>query len=299
MQAARRLIFTHCSQSMEELGRYHADTVYSFGGTGIFIKYHQKFFLLTAQHVLDANYKSAQNESPFFTHLYAHQGWQGVEDLGFPMRGWRIGELISADSPNIDMQDIVLIELASLFRFPDKFIDLDSGHAPVGVPVRSLYKGMLLIASGYPIDENPIEYPYADDYNCSTVINKHISYGVCDFDGSAPVLRFFEEKTHGMLNGMSGGMVSNLMPKANQVEWVGMIQKAGNSVLHFYPACWIIPAIRSYLQASYYVIDPAVGLTNLELESSAEAVEGRRGYYQLIKSMTDAFKAKSLDELTH
>jgi len=162
---------------MEELGRYHADTVYNLGGTGILIKYHQKFFLLTAQHVLDAHYEIAQNESPFFTHLFSNRGWIGAEDLGFPMRGWRIGELIKADMPNIDMQDIVLVELASLFRFPNTFIDLDSPNAPKGVPVRNLSKGMLLIASGYPIDENPIEYPYGDDYNCSTVINKHITYG--------------------------------------------------------------------------------------------------------------------------
>lgn len=268
---------------MEELGRYHADTVYNFGGTGTLIKYHQKFFLLTAQHVLDAHYEIAQNESPFFTHLFSNRGWTGAEDLGFPMRGWRIGELIKADMPNIDMQDIVLVELASLFRFPNTFIDLDSPNAPKGVPVRSLYKGMFLVASGYPINENPIEYPYGDDYNCSTVLNKHITYGACDFDGSAPTLRFYKEKTHAMLNGMSGGMVSNLMPKPNQVEWVGMIQKAGNSVLHFYPACWIIPAIRAYTQASHYVIDPAVLMTNLEFDSSPEAVEGRRSFYQRIK----------------
>ncbi len=283
VQSVRRLIFTHCSQSMEELGRYHADTVYNFGGTGTLIKYHQKFFLLTAQHVLDAHYEIAQNESPFFTHLFSNRGWTGAEDLGFPMRGWRIGELIKADMPNIDMQDIVLVELASLFRFPNTFIDLDSPNAPKGVPVRSLYKGMFLVASGYPINENPIEYPYGDDYNCSTVLNKHITYGACDFDGSAPTLRFYKEKTHAMLNGMSGGMVSNLMPKPNQVEWVGMIQKAGNSVLHFYPACWIIPAIRAYTQASHYVIDPAVLMTNLEFDSSPEAVEGRRSFYQRIK----------------
>ena len=283
VQSVRRLIFTHCSQSMEELGRYHADTVYNLGGTGILIKYHQKFFLLTAQHVLDAHYEIAQNESPFITHLFSNRGWIGAEDLGIPMRGWRIGELIKADMPNIDMQDIVLVELASLFRFPNTFIDLDSPNAPKGVPVRNLSKGMLLIASGYPIDENPIEYPYGDDYNCSTVINKHITFGGCEFDGSTPILRFHKEKTHAMLNGMSVGLVSNLMPKSNQVEWVGMVQKAGNSVLHFYPACWIIPAIRAYTQASHYVIDPAVLMTNLEFDSSPEAVEGRRSFYQRIK----------------
>lgn len=297
VQSVRRLIFTHCSQSMEELGRYHADTVYNFGGTGTLIKYHQKFFLLTAQHVLDAHYEIAQNESPFFTHLFSNRGWTGAEDLGFPMRGWRIGELIKADMPNIDMQDIVLVELASLFRFPNTFIDLDSPNAPKGVPVRSLYKGMFLVASGYPINENPIEYPYGDDYNCSTVLNKHITYGACEFDGSAPTLHFYKEKTHAMLNGMSGGMVSNLMPKPNQVEWVGMIQKAGNSVLHFYPACWIIPAIRAYTQASHYVIDPAVVMANLEFDSSPEAVEGRRSFYQLIKRFRGSIKASLQSDL--
>jgi len=293
VQSARRLIFTHCSQSMEELGRYHADTVYNFGGTGILIKYHEKFFLLTAQHVIDAHYEIAQNESPFFTHLYSDRGWAGAEDLGFPMRGWRIGELIKEDMPNIDMQDVVLVELASLFRFPNTFIDLDSPNAPKGVPVRNIYKGMILVVSGYPIDDNTIDYPYGDDYNCSTVLNKHITYGSCDFDGSTPILRPHGEKTHAMLNGMSGGMVSNLMPKANQVEWVGMIQKAGNSIIHFYPASWIIPAIRKYMEASHYIIDPAVMLTNLEIDLSQEAVVGRGEYYQLIRKMTDIFRKRT------
>jgi len=277
---------------MEELGRYHADTVYNLGGTGILIKYHEKFFLLTAQHVIDAHYKTAQNESPFFTHLYSNQGWTGAEDLGFLMRGWRIGELIKEDMPNIDMQDIVLVELASLFRFPNTFIDLDSPNTPKGVPVRNLYEGMILVVSGYPIDENQIEYPYGDDYNCSTVLNKHITYGRCDFDGSTPILRFYGEKTHAMLNGMSGGVVSNLMPKANQVEWVGMIQKAGNSIIHFYPASWIIPAIRRYMDASHYIIDPAIMLTNLEIDLSQEAVVGRGEYYQFIKKITDTFRQR-------
>lgn len=278
---------------MEELGRYHADTVYNFGGTGILIKYHEKFFLLTAQHVIDAHYEIAQNESPFFTHLYSDRGWAGAEDLGFPIRGWRIGESIKEDMPNIDMQDIVLVELASLFRFPNTFIDLDSPNAPKGVPVRNIYKGMILVVSGYPIDDNPIDYPYGDDYYCSTVLNKHITYGSCDFDGSTPILRFHGEKTHAMLNGMSGGMVSNLMPKANQVEWVGMIQKAGNSIIHFYPASWIIPAIRKYMEASHYIIDPAVMLTNLEIDLSQEAVVGRGEYYQLIRKMTDTFRQRT------
>ena len=213
--------------------------------------------------------------------------------MGFPMRGWRIGELITADSPCIDMQDIVLIELSSsLFRFPDKFIDLDGTNGRITVAVSDLYDGMLLVASGYPIDENPIEYPYGDDYNCSTVINKHIFHGICEFEGSAPLLRFFSQITHSEMNGMSGGMVSNLMPKANQVAWVGMFQKAGNGILRFYPACWIIPAIKNYMQASHYVIDPAVHMANLEIESTPEAIQGRAEYFKMIKVITDDMRAR-------
>lgn len=284
--------FTECSQSIEELGRYHADMVYSKGGTGILIKYQEKFFLLTAQHVLDNNYKTAQNESPFFTHLFAKRGWEGMEGMGFPMRGWRIGELITADSPYIDMEDIVLIELSSsLVRFPDKFIDLDAVGGSAAVSVSDLYDGMFLVASGYPTDKNPIEYHYGDDYNCSTVINKHIYHGVCEFEGAAPILRSRSHITHADINGMSGGMVSNLMPKSNQVAWVGMIQKAGNNIIHFYPACWIIPAIKNYMQASYYVIDPAVCMTNIEVESTPEAIQGRREYFKMIKVITDKMMA--------
>ncbi len=286
VQSVRRMIFTHCSEAMSETGRYHADLVYNHGGSCIFIKFEQKFFILTAQHVIDAHYIEPQNESPFFTHLFAKRGWQEATDLGFPIRGWRIGELIKRSCSNIDNDDIVLVELGDIFRYPDNFIDLDSRYAPKGVDFSELYEGMLLVASGYPINENPIDYPYGDEFNCATVINKRIRLGICNKFGDSYCVKFPDGASHDDLNGMSGGVVSNVMPKANQTEWVGMIQKGGGGLLHFYPACWIIPAIKRFREASYYAIDPAQALSDPHFQGSPEIIGERKKYYDIIKGLT-------------
>lgn len=286
IQSPRRLIFTHCSEAMEETGRYYADLVYNHGGTGILLKFEHKFFILTAQHVIGAHYEEPQNESPFFTHIHAKRGWEEITDLGFPIRGWRIGELIEESSDHIDINDIVLVELGDIYRYPDKFIDLDSHHAPKGIDIYRLYDGMLLVASGYPISENPIDYPYSEKFNCTTVLKKSIRLGICTKFGSSYCLKFPDGATHEALNGMSGGIVSNVMPKANQAEWVGMIQKGGGGLIHFYPASWIIPAIKRFRESSYYVIDPAQALSDPHFQATPEVIEGRNKFYQGIKSLT-------------
>lgn len=286
IQSARRLIFTHCSEAMEETGRYYADLAYNKGGTGILIKFEQKFFILTAQHVIDAHYEKPQNESPFFTHIFSKRGFSEIYDLGFPIRGWRIGELVEEGSEYVEVNDIVLVELGDIYRFPDHFIDLDSRHAPQGIETSKLYEGMFLVASGYPINDNLIDYPYNDDFNCTTVLKKKIRLGICTKLGKSYCLKFPDGASHDALNGMSGGIVSNVMPKANQTEWVGMIQKGGGGLLHFYPSSWIIPAIKRFRESSYYAIDPAEALSDPHFQATPEVIEGRREFYQDIKSLT-------------
>lgn len=286
IQSTRRLIFTHCSIPMETTGRYFADMIYCAGGTGILLKYQQKFFILTAQHVIDANYKDPQNESPFFTPLLSNKSLNGhnIEEIGFPMRGWRIGELIPENNYTGERDDLVLIELSGFIMIhPDRYIDFDKVSHPKGVNPKLLTNGLFLVSSGYPIDKNPIEYLDNSEYNCVTTLHRHILPGKCEIIEGQPILRLENKLSHAEINGMSGGLVSNISEKANKTEWVGLIQRGGEGMIRFFPAFYIIPAIKRYTKSSYYIIDPAAELSNLEVENSPDAIFARKELLEMAK----------------
>lgn len=280
VQSTRRLLFTHCTQNMEELGHYHADMVFSHGGTGILLKYNELFFVLTAQHVLNENYKAAQNESPFFITLRSAGGFRGagLDQLGFPIRGWRIGEGIAGEVPNIDFEDIVLVELAHPMRYPSNFLDLDdpSEVARHSAPLDP-QEGYLAVA-GYPNEHNPIEYPFAE-VNCAATLNRHILLGRHTPAGGVSALQLQAPLSHEQMNGISGGSVSTFAAPNRPSQWAGMVQRADAGVVNFYPASLIIPAIANYLECGNFEIDPAASLTDPIVLASPEAVEARRELY--------------------
>ncbi|XZG69527.1 hypothetical protein ACTSKR_12825 [Chitinibacteraceae bacterium HSL-7] len=252
--------------------------VYCVGGTGILLKYQQKFFILTAQHVIDANYKEPQNESPFFTHLHGNKSFNGhnIEEIGFPMRGWRIGELIPKNYEIGESADLVLIELSGLIlTHPDRYIDFDRVNHLKGINPKLLKDGLFLVASGYPIEKNTIEYLENAEHNCRTTLNRHILPGRCEILEGQPILRLNNKLNHAEINGMSGGLISNISTKANKSEWVGLIQRGGGGIVRFLPAFYIIPAIKKYTEASYYIIDPAANLTNIKNENSPDGISAR------------------------
>lgn len=299
IQSPRQLLFTQSNNTIAERGFYYADTVWSWGGTGLLIKFEEKFFILTAQHVIDTHAPDQrfQNESPFFSHVFCKKFNSSIEEFAFPIRGWRIGQLITNDSPTIDNEDLVLIELGDLFLYPDRFINLDSDHSPQGLPVKSIYEGMYLIVSGFPAQRNEINYHYEEDAPFVHTINlsKNILPGKCVFENDFPVVKLKNDLTHDELNGMSGGIVTNFQPKSNQTEWVGLIQKAGNGYVHFYPAAWIIPAIRRFRESDSYIIDPAAAFSDPHLQGMPEIIAERRGFYKDIQRMT-GMRRRSMSE---
>lgn len=300
IQSPRLLLFTHSNDTIESRGYYYADTVWGWGGTGLLIKFEEKFFILTPQHVLDEHAPDLefQNESPFFLHVFCEGFNSEVEEFAFPIRGWKIGQLISNDSPTIDNDDLVLIELGDLFRYPDRFIDLDSVHGPQGLPLKAIYEGMYLIVSGFPAQRNNINYHYEDDapFVHTVGLSKDIYPGVCIYENGFPIVKLRENLTHDELNGMSGGIVTNLQLKPNQTEWVGLIQKAGNGYVHFYPAAWIIPAIKRFRESECYIIDPAAELSDPHLQGTLEVIAERRGYYKSIRQITEMNKRSMSEE---
>ncbi|MFU7284410.1 hypothetical protein ACM74D_22815 [Pseudomonas aeruginosa] len=299
IQSPRQLLFTHSNSTIADRGFYYADTVWGWGGTGLLIKFEEKFFILTAQHVLDSHIQGLefQNESPFFSHVFCKNFNSDMEEFALPIRGWKIGQLITGDSPTIDNDDLVLIELGDLFRYPDRFIDLDSVHAPQGLPLKSMFEGMYLIVSGFPAQKNNINYHYEDDapFAHTVGLSKDIYPGICVYENDFPSVKLKGNLTHDELNGMSGGIVTNLQPKPNQTEWVGLVQKAGNGYVHFYPAVWIIPAIKRFRESEYYIIDPAAELSDPYLQGTPEVIAERREYYKMIKQLTEMSK-RSMSE---
>lgn len=233
LQSTRRLLFTHCTKNTEELGHYHADMVFSHGGTGILLKYNELFFIITAQHVLDENYTAAQNESPFFTTLGSTGGYReaGLGQLGFPIRGWRIGESIAGEVPNIDFEDIVLVELAHPMQYPNTFLDLDdpsevARHAGPLDPEEGY-----LAVSGYPNEHNPIEYPFAE-VNCVATLHRHIYCGRHTPAGGVSALQLHVSLSHEEMNGISGDLFRRLRPQIaprSGREWFSVLM-LGSSI---------------------------------------------------------------------
>lgn len=292
IQSTRRLIFTLCTEKREQRSRYYADILYNLGGTSTLIKYEEIFFLLTAQHVIDKHYTAPQNESPFFTNALANSAWDEISKLLYPLRGWKIGSLIKCDNPWVDEDDIVLVELGQPMPggYPENFLDLDSSDSVSIVTAEDFYEGMVLLAAGYPIDENLIEQSDDGIHDHKTNLKRTTFPGFCVIENGHPYIEFQKKHSHQVMNGISGGMVTNLQPAPDEVAWAGMIQKAGNGSLRFYPAHLILPAILNYRASQNYVIDPAVHLTNPEYHATPEALEGRREFNAMVKELTQRRK---------
>ena len=287
IQSSRRLIFTHCNEGIERRRFYFADTLYNFGGTGVLIKFEEKFFLLTAQHVIDAHYTSPQNESPFFTNALVRSQWDGLHKLLYPIRGWKIGSLINSDIPWIDDGDVALIELGQPIPggYPECYIDLDSSEGVNVIREGEFYEGWILLASGYPIDENLVEWSDDGKHDYKTNLRRSTFPGFCVFNGGKPYVEFKLEHSHADMNGVSGGVVTNVPSPGDQIGWAGMIQKAGNGNLWFYPAYLLYPAIMRYRESPSYVIDPAANLVSVEYQSTPEAIQRRKEYNLWLKNL--------------
>lgn len=264
-QSSRRLFFTYCEQSLKERGHWHADIVFG-SGSAVLLRYEQKFFLLTAKHVLTNNlHGHYQNESPFFTTVRSRSGWSNLTDLLYPARLWEIGPLVESASVYIDSNDVALVELFQPFskNLPNHFIDLDGIGRKRILPHEGFFNGQILFASGYPHWTNPFHHESVGEFTHHTDINRLITPGVCRLERGEPSLSFEITEgnhDHDRLNGMSGGVVFNLRRKMNKLDWCGITLSGGNGILRFVPAYLLVPAILRYKSAACQVIDPAVAL---------------------------------------
>lgn len=285
IKSSRRIFFTYDINYLDEDAYQYDNMTYSCGGTGVLIKYNERFFLLTATHVLIENgcLPEHQSDSPFFIHVLANGNINERADRLYPIRAWWIGELINQNLDGVEANDLVLVELSFVvLKFPDRFIDLDKKKHAKSVHANHMFNGMRLLASGFPVIDNEINYEEGGRTNlCRLIVS-----GVFFKEKHSFCMVLDHKLSHKELNGMSGGVVSNVIQKSRQTQWAGMIQRGGNGRITFCPACYIVPAIKEYWKASYCNLDPSTQLNFLDKELSIDGINGRKRLNQIAKRQT-------------
>lgn len=261
-KSTRRFFFNHLYESIESRGHFHVDQMYG-AGSGVLLKINSEFFVLTAKHVIYNNIKGDfQNESPFWVPVKNRAEWSSLYDFLFPKKIWNIGELISEESENVENSDICLIEVfhPQHFHMPDHFIEI-TGKDSV-LRNEEFFDGQILLATGYPFERNSFDFtPQSDDITHTTRIQRHTIPGIYIADGNDGYISFEMtegEAKHKNVNGMSGGAVYNVQPKANQVKLAGIPVTAGNKICRFIPSYIFIDAIINFRDSNYKTVDPIV-----------------------------------------
>lgn len=261
-KSTRRFFFNHLNESMESRGHFHVDQMYG-SGSGVLLKFNDKYFVLTAKHVIDNNIKGElQNESPFWFPVKNKAGWSSLYDFLFPKRVWNIGELISEKVISIDSSDICLVELfhPQKFHMPDHCIEINDKSSVL--TKEEFFDGQFLLVTGYPFERNSFDFsPQSEDITHTTNIQRHTIPGVYLTNESGSYISFEMtegDTLHKNVNGMSGGAVYNVQPKANQVKLAGVPVTAGNNVCRFIPSYIFIDAVINYRDSSATIIDPIV-----------------------------------------
>lgn len=273
VKSSRRLLFNF--QNPENKKLFHSDYMYG-GGSGILIKYSNKYFLLTARHVLknsidEFDNRKYQNISPFWimSHNRSFDNWK-FSDFLYPHKYYELKEIISDDHQNI-WKDIALVELFPPINnenIPDNFLDLDKKLEIL--PKKYFNEGRMLLVSGYPESKNPFEYEdIPTDFTHKTALNRNILYGFLKNDefGQYISLNDFRNEiyTHKNLNGFSGGIVTDVQHKGNAVKFLGMVISGGGNKVRFIPSWLILNALKNYKDCTAHIIDPGGLYTLMEI----------------------------------
>jgi hypothetical protein len=259
-KSTRRLFFNHLDISTEERGRFHVDQMYG-SGTGVLIRFNGTFFLLTAKHVIHNNIPGEfQNESPFWITSKFQSGWKSLNDFLFPKRIWYIGENIEDKYETLDITDVCLVELfyPQPFHYPDNFIDIKNSSSVL--TKSELFNGQILLVTGYPFERNTFDFtPVSDDISHTTSLHRYTvpgfyiaeeNFGHILFNPSGDTIK------HSNVNGMSGGAVYNVQPKANQIKLAGIPITAGDNICRFIPSHTFIESIINYMCSNFRIVDP-------------------------------------------
>lgn len=287
-KSSRRILFNHLYVSTEERGRFHVDQMYG-SGSGVLIRYNGDFFLLTAKHVIENNTSGEfQNESPFWVTSKFQGKWESIYDFLLPKIMWNIGEFVSKSAGTIDLSDVCLIELfyPRKFHYPDHFIEIRDENSVL--TKREYFEGQFLLVTGYPFEKNAFDFtPVNEDFTHSTSLMRHTIPG-CYIPNEDVGHISFEMVEGGVkhqnINGMSGGAVYNVQPKANRVKLAGIPVTAGNNICRFIPCYMFIDGLLNYKKCSFRVVDPIV--------LKAPPLEDKMAiHYEYLKTFDPKFRA--------
>lgn len=272
-KSTRRVLFNHLNESVEERGFFHVDQMYG-SGSGVLLRHNNTFFLLTARHVIKNNIpEDFQNESPFWVTSKFQGKWESLHDFLMPKMIWNIGELISLEAESVDVSDVCLIELfhPGKYHFPDHYIEI-KGVTSV-LTKKDYFEGQFLLVTGYPFERNTFDFtPVSEDITHTTSLTRHTVPGIYVENEDVGFISFEmveDDVRHANVNGMSGGAVYNVQPKANQVKLAGIPVTAGDNLCRFIPSYIFIDALLNYQDSSFTVVDPIV-LNEPPLEDQAK-----------------------------
>lgn len=246
--------------AIDESEVQYTETYTSDYGTGILIKFEDKFFLITAKHVLEMYMvEKSNNTSPFRVQVNSKSKSLELLDCLFPMKIWDIGELITDNSP-YDFQDVVLVELFSdyIFEEPKSYLNLKNIDF---LELHDFKDGIPLVLCGYSIDSNPYyynphdnEFPFNEKYTTATAINLDIIRGTLSSENNYFYFNAIDSDDKNT-NGMSGGLLTcfdNGIVKIVGLHIRGSIE---SSKKHFIPIEKVIEAIYRYEESTCYIVD--------------------------------------------
>lgn len=266
IRATRRVFFNHLSKPIEERGYFHVDDMYG-SGTGILFKIEDKFFLLTADHVIkNATGYNFTNDSPFWIISKSNSIPNKIHDFLMPAWIFHIGDLIREKGKNIDVNDLILVEFfhPTLGYEPDAFINLNSKINPF-LKKSNFFEGQILAAAGYPFELNSFQYEMqtGSEYTHSTNVQRYIFNGLCRMSENEPYMscELFPNTTYPNISGASGGVVTNIKAKSNQVLMAGMLLSAGSKIVRFLPSYLIEYAIKNRNDAKKTLLDPMAAIS--------------------------------------
>lgn len=178
-RSTRRFFFNYLNESVADRGYFHVDQMYGLG-SGVLLKINEKFFILTANHVVQNNtLGNFQNESPFWFAIKDNKNVSGMRDFLYPKRIWFIGELISKISSDVDQSDVLLIELfqPQEFNMPNHYIEIIDTQSVLTKD--ELFDGQILLVSGYPFERNYFDSDSKiEGFDHATNVQRHTVPGV-------------------------------------------------------------------------------------------------------------------------
>ena len=264
-KSTRRILFNDIDDELMKQGQWHID-IMSGMGTVVIIKYDNRFFAITAMHVLkglkdeNGNYRNA---SPFWMPTCFGAIWETMQDFFMPKKLWNIGELIEGDE-RVIIDDICMIELyhPSFESFPNYYLDLDK-NTDIFSTKEHFFEGRYLMVSGYPFYLNNFDWEVTHTdpkMTHSTNIHRQTTIGTFYKDDSLGHIKFenlADDVTHENSRGMSGGIIFDVQENIEDTHFCGLILNISNNLCTFLPSYIIKEAILNYKNASCEIIDPA------------------------------------------